>query len=160
MPTSLHLFFRVSFLMLTLLSVFVNPLKAQESSWYAPEKAIEVAHKSQKPIVIFISIPNCGWCLKMEREVLPKIRPKWQNHFVFTRINAMENHTPQRINGELFTDLKWAQKLNIKSFPSLIFIRPNGKVFFRLSGFVNQEKLQRILSHLSQKNRITRTLPK
>lgn len=150
MSASRCLFFRIGWFVLALFFVFSNAAIAQKShvTWQPPEKAFALAYKNKQPLLVLVSIPHCGWCLKMKKEVLPKVFSEQNHGFVLTQINAANNHTEIELNGLFYTASSWAQKLHVKIYPSLVFISPKGDVFLRLSGFVNAKQLMRILSRV------------
>ena len=81
----------------------------------------------EHPIVIDVSAEWCGWCKKMHPH-LEQLAKKYKGQIDFFQINYE-------------TDLELIQDLGVSSYPTLIYIRPDGSVVVDEDGFRTANKL-------------------
>lgn len=124
---------------------------AQENKleWKPFEEAIEIGRKEQKPILIDIWAPWCGWCKKMQKEVYPELSVVLIDDFVLTRLNRDDNESRRMFQGFSLTPLRLAQKLNVQTVPAVVFLSPEGEYLFHISGFTDQKKMKEFLELVS-----------
>lgn len=127
--------------------LFGSPAIAQENSnrWEPFEEAIQLAEEKQKPILVDVWAPWCGWCKKMQQDVYPNLSENLSNQFVWTRLNRDDHDSNVHFKNQRFTPLRLAQELNIQSVPALVFLSPEGEYLFHTSGFIEAENLEPIL---------------
>lgn len=123
------------------------PLSAQEHTlyWQPFEEAIRLAEEHEKPVLVDIWAPWCGWCKKMQKEVYPELAEILNQEFILTRLNRDDNETDKRYQNISATPLRLAQKLNIQSVPAIVLLSSEGKYLFHISGFTEADKLEAIL---------------
>ena len=80
--------------------------------------------------IIFISMPNCGSCRKLE------------NALDYSGIEIPEHKIIDPSNED---DLEWANNLNIITFPTIIKLDENGKEISRLTGLQPLTKIRQFL---------------
>ncbi len=121
----------------------------EEIEWQPFDTAIEIADSSNRPILIHIWAPWCGWCQKMEKEVYPMLTPELSDNFIITRINRDDHETMHEYKGEKLTSFRLAQKLTAESVPTIIFLSSNGDYLLRLPGFIEADNLYPVLKYIS-----------
>lgn len=124
-------------------------VKAQEPGWHSFEKALSLADNTDRPILVDIWAPWCGWCHKMKQEVYPALASDLSNQFVITRLNRDDHEETHRYQGEKFTAFKIAQKLNAESVPTIVFLTPSGNYLLHLSGFRKAKELRPVLEYIA-----------
>lgn len=103
------------------------------------EKAFEQAKSTSKPLLLFFTGSDwCGWCTRLEEEVLntPEFAEISDQHFIFVRLdfplyNPIESQIASQ-NKEL------RKKFDVRSFPMIILIDENqsliGSTGYRAGG--------------------------
>ena len=88
------------------------------------QQALEKAGKEKKQVFIDFYTTWCGPCKKLDRTT-------WKD----TKVQGwlLENTVPLKIDAEKQKDL--AKKFKIQSYPSMVFIHPDGKVGGRIVGY-------------------------
>ena len=84
-----------------------------------------------KPVVIDISAEWCGWCKKMHPH-LEQLAKKYKGKIYFFQINYE-------------TDLDLIRELGVSSYPTLIYIHPDGTVVVDEDGFRTADVLDETL---------------
>ena len=94
------------------------------------EKAKEIAQAAEKPILINFSANEwCGWCQKIDREILHTEEFKsWASKNVI----LFNIDTPRNYQNEPPENYEIKNQYSIRSFPSIVLIEPNGKELGRL----------------------------
>jgi thiol-disulfide isomerase/thioredoxin len=92
------------------------------------------AQKSNRPILLFVTMPGCPHCEKMMEETyhLPKVE-----HFIsesFESIHVNSNTQPTLV-----------KSLKVKWFPTTVLVGPNNKVVDVIEGYVDAKTFERRL---------------
>jgi len=92
------------------------------------------ANKTNRPILVYVTMPGCPHCSKMIQEIyqLPKI-----NKLVSTSFETL--HANRRSHSKLVS------KLRIKWYPTTVLVGPNNKVLDMIEGYVDGKTLNRRL---------------
>jgi len=96
--------------------------------------AWSAAQKSNRPILVYVSMPNCPYCVKMMKKTYG--RPEVGN-FVASSFET--------VYAGRYTHAKLVHSLNVKLFPSTIIVGPNNKVLDVIKGYVDSRTFQRRL---------------
>lgn len=105
---------------------FLNPgIDFKLGDSYSFETIKEEALKQDKVIFIDLFATWCGPCKKMEAEVFNKeaVGQKYNPSFVNYKVDIQ---SPE--------GAKVAKRYNINSYPTYLFLKPNGEVLYRLEG--------------------------
>lgn len=117
--------------------------------WKSIEDALELGEIEQKPILVDVWAPWCGWCKKMQKEVYPELSAILRDEFVLTRLNRDDNESRMKFQNYSLTPLRLAQRLNVQTIPAVVFLSPKGEYLFHVTGFTDSDKLRNILEYVS-----------
>lgn len=103
------------------------------------DEAQKIAKKQKKIIMIRGVLPNCKWCIKMDREVMvePEVREVLEKGFVVVKTNVVTEKLP----------------LGMKSLgtPSFYFIKSDGETIIdQLNGYGNKEEFLAFLRRIKE----------
>ncbi|MGN8224846.1 thioredoxin family protein [Gracilimonas sp. BCB1] len=128
----------------------VTSVNAQgtELKWYGFEQAMELAEEQDKPIMVDVWAPWCGWCKKMKKEVYPELAETLGKDFVLTRLNRDDNQDKTNYKQFRLTPLRLAQKFGVQSVPATVFLSPKGEYLFHISGFMEADELKEVLGYV------------
>jgi len=96
--------------------------------------AWSAAQKSNRPILVYVSMPNCPYCVKMMKKTYG--RPE---------VGDLVASSFETVYAGRFTHAKLVQSLNVKLFPTTIIVGPNNKVLDVIKGYVDSRTFQRRL---------------
>lgn len=96
------------------------------------EEAMQLAKKEGKPIFLDIYASWCGSCKKLKEKTFPdsELGEFYNTNFINV---AMD--------GEKGEGIKLVEKYNVKGYPNLIFISPDGELIFQKAGYRNPKQL-------------------
>ena len=115
----------LSLIFLTNLSLFAQKTAKEDVIWYTDlNKAIEIANKENKPIMLFFTGSDwCGWCKKLQNEVFTKSEFKaWAKaNVVLMEVDFPSANVPQ--SDELKTQNRMLQQqFGVRGYPTCWFI--------------------------------------
>lgn len=136
--------------LLLILFAPVYPLNAQENKleWHPFEQAVALAEETNKPILVDVWAPWCGWCRKLKKEVYPELSAEL-NNYILTRLNREDNKTTIQYQGRSLTPLRIAQKLKAETVPTIIILNTEGNYLLHLSGFMRSDVVKNVLTYIS-----------
>lgn len=135
---------------LLLLSGIATSAQAQELDWYSFEDALDIARQTERPVLVDIWAPWCGWCHKMQKESYPKLPNELAQEFVLTRLNRDDHETEHKYKGQKLSSMRLAQKLKAQTVPTVVILSADGNYLFHISGFLSTEKLRSVLLQIQQ----------
>ena len=137
-------------LVLLLVVLSAMSAQAQDLNWRPFEKALAVANSTDRPVLVDVYAPWCGWCHKMKRDTYPALFGAHSDRrFVLTRLNRDDHHTTHRYWGQRFTSMRLAQKLGANSVPTVVLLAPGGEPLLHLAGFLKADALRPVLDYIS-----------
>jgi len=92
------------------------------------------AQKTNRPILVFVSMPNCPHCVKMVNETYHQ--PK---------IERMVGTSFETIKADRYAHAKLVSKLHIKWYPTTVLVGPNNKILDVIEGYVGPKEFQQRL---------------
>ncbi|SHE60189.1 Thioredoxin-related protein [Fodinibius roseus] len=137
------------YLSISLLLVGLRPAHSQELQWLPFEKALATADSSNRPVLVDIWAPWCGWCRKLKKEVYPALAPEWSGQFVLTRVNRDDREAVHHYRGQKLSSLRLAQKLGARQVPSIVFLNARGKYLLHVTGFLDAKSLEPLLAYIA-----------
>jgi thioredoxin-related protein len=120
---------QIRFLPIILFIILSFTSSAQKTSVFIEEdwdKALELAKKSRKPIIVDFYTEWCGWCEEMDKKTFKDslVSVRLGNEFVAVKLDA------EREIGK-----KIAMKYRVNSFPTIGYFESNGKLIKKIAGF-------------------------
>ena len=96
--------------------------------------AFVAAHRTGKPILVYVTAEKCAFCRKMERET-------WSDPRVAKLVEA--GYVPLKLHADTHPDE--IATLRIRAFPATVLVSPQGKPFAGRVGYVEPAKLVEML---------------
>ena len=96
--------------------------------------AWKAAQKSNRPILVYVSMPNCRYCVKMKEQVfhLPRVKQLVANSF-------------ETVRADRYTHSKLVQKLRVRWYPTTVLVGPNNRILDVIEGYADANKFQQRL---------------
>lgn len=117
--------------------------------WISIEQAVSQASRENKKILVDVYTDWCGYCKKMKAETYTenKVQSAIGDHFYAVKINA---ESPEMINygGEQISMQEFAMNLGVTSFPTTIFLTPDGEPLGFQPGFIDSDTFERLLVYV------------
>lgn len=105
------------------------------------------AQESNKPILVYVSMPECPHCTKMV-----------DSTFASADVNAMVTDSFETIQAGRYTHALLVEKLHIKWYPSTVLVGSNNKVLDMIEGYVDHDTFKRRLQlGIASANNATQT---
>ena len=92
------------------------------------------AQKSNRPILVYVSMPNCPHCVKMVNSTYHK--PK---------VEQLVASSFETIKVDRYTHATLVSKLHIKWYPTTVLVGPNNKILDVIEGYVGPKEFQQRL---------------
>ena len=120
-------------MLVCLLTVLTVGLFAQDLNWNLDfKKALDLSRKSGKPVFAFFTGSDwCGWCKRLDREILSKrdmIRYLNDNFILFKADFPRKNQPPKHVTAFNHGLMK---QYGVDGFPSIIITDSTGKAIGR-----------------------------
>lgn len=96
--------------------------------------AFVAAHRTGKPILVYVTAEKCAFCRKMEKET-------WSDPQVAKMVEA--GFVPLKLHADTHPDE--IASLRIRAFPATVLVSPQGKPLAGRIGFVDPAKLVELL---------------
>ncbi|MDX1638274.1 MAG: DUF255 domain-containing protein, partial [Balneolaceae bacterium] len=123
--------------------------QAQDIRWLPFEEALSKAKESERPVLVDVWAPWCGWCHKMKKEVYPELNSMLNKEFVLTRLNRDDHNTTYTFGGTTLNAFKLARTLKTRQVPAIVLLSPEGHYLLHLEGFIQAENLQPVLQYVA-----------
>ena len=125
---------------------FVIADEAEKISWNSDlSAALAESKRSGQPLLLFVKVDNCPYCLKMKHTSFldNQVTKQIGQSYIAAQINAANYR-------------QYIRDLGVQLFPSTVIISPDNKIVDRISGYLNAQALNRRLRSASQRARIAR----
>lgn len=101
---------------------FSQGIEFEHGTW---KEVLEKAQQSNKPVFVDVYTSWCGPCKKMSKDIfpLPEVGKVYNANFICYQIDAEK--------GE---GIKIAKKYNVKAYPTCLFIKADGNLFYNTIG--------------------------
>ena len=119
------------------------------------EDALKEAAAENKRVVVDVYTDWCGWCKKMDEEAYSnsEVKKLLEDNFVLVKLNA-EGKDKLTYNGKKYTEEELSYYFEVFSFPTTIFLEPDGKVISfkydnypmkNIPGYVKTDEFRKLL---------------
>ena len=136
-----------TFLYLSLILFWANPVEAQSVKWISLSKAQDLAESNDKKIMLFTEAEWCGYCTKMHEQVFTKssVQDSLAKYFYPVRID-IESNKEVTFKGKVFTERILSRKFRVTSTPTVIFLTSKGNIIGTQPGFLPAEIFDKLLA--------------
>ena len=121
-------------------------------NWYDYEEGVKTAKETRRPIILHFYTDWCTWCKKMDADTFANSRiQEFVNlSFIPIKINP-EAKQKVKMEGKEVNVSELARKFGVRAFPTTIFMEPDGKVIGPVPGYIDQDRMRKILSYVHEK---------
>ena len=119
--------------------------------WLDFEKAVTLAQKERKIVVVDFYTDWCGWCKKMDKDTYgnTQVVKYAKEKLVMSKVDAESRETTRFKNQEL-SYRQLAAGFGVRGYPATIFIDANGEFLTSLSGYLTPDQFLPILEFLAE----------
>lgn len=158
-------FFFLSILFLTCSSCSVEGDAAEKGSqeqdhsfWVTLEEAQRQAVDEGKYILLDVYTDWCGFCRRMNKETYAdeRVQNAIDRYFYAVRINA-ESRQKVSFQDDTYSMEELAHAFGVASFPTTIFISPEGEPVASQPGFIEAGRFHKMLSFVGSESYQTQT---
>jgi thioredoxin-related protein len=116
-------------------------------SWLEFEEGAREAAETQRPILVDIYAPWCGWCTRLQTDVYTdqRIQQYLADNFSVTRLNIDSVDDEVNYRGYKVTSAELATGLGASGTPTTVFLDATGKYITRLPGFIGADEFLLVL---------------
>ena len=123
----------ISFLLLTSCS----KSSPDDLKWHNFEKAVKLAAKQDKPIMVDFFADWCHWCYELDRKTFnaPEVKEYLKEHFILTRLNADSRLRTIRYQGDLLSPYDLFMSTGSTGLPTVVFLDSGANFIYTQPGF-------------------------
>lgn len=132
-------------------------LSANTYSQLGFNDAMTKARNENKKVIVDIYTDWCGWCKKMDAEAYSNsdVKKIIADNFIFVKLDA-EGKNKVTYNGKQYTEEELSYYFEVFSFPTTVFLEPDGKLIEykydkmnmkNLPGYFKTEEFIKILNY-------------
>lgn len=120
-----------------------------DGNWKPYGEALTLATKQNKKILVDVYTDWCGWCKKMDKDVYAngKIASYLKDNFIIVKLNA-ESGTEHQIAGSRKSEADIASEWGVRSYPTTVFLNPDGSLITLVPGYIESAKFLPMLSYM------------
>jgi thioredoxin 1 len=130
MQKAIRLFFILFFIGINLTKADIKPNSGIQFRENTFAEAIQLAKKEKKIVFLYVFATWCGPCIELKMTTFKNKAAGSFYNSTFINIS---------LNGEKGEGPILAQKYGVQGYPSLFFIKPDGKVLYRAEGFYDSK---------------------
>ncbi len=121
--------------------------------WVTIEEAQEMAYNEGKHIVLDVYTEWCGFCRRMNQETYgdERVQEALNRYFYPVRIDA-ESGQEITFLDESYTMQDLSLQFGVRSFPTTIFLSPEGEPLAVQSGFIEAQQFYQMLSFVGSES--------
>jgi len=138
------------FLILLVSLILVSTgVESAEFEWVDFKTGLEKAAGTKRLIVVDVYTDWCGWCTKLDKEVYSQedIRDYLGEKFVAVKLNAEDKTTRITYSGMDLNYAELAAAYGVRSYPTTLFLMPDGTLLYGLRGFHPAERFLEALRY-------------
>ena len=130
----------------------------QHEFWVTIEEAQELASKNSKYILLDIYTEWCGFCRRMNAETYAnnKVQQSIDDYFYAVRVDA-ESSDIVTFLGEKYSKRDMAMLFGVRSFPTTVFLTPQGEPIAAQPGFIDAARFHTMLAYVGSESFKTQT---
>jgi thiol:disulfide interchange protein len=125
-------------------SLVVKPAGAKAAvQWVSIEEGVMLARASNKPLMLYFTAAWCAPCHQLEADVFAKPELAAEINDKFIAVKVVDR---QREDGQNTPDVaSLEQRFNVRGFPTIQFVNPNGNELARMEGFTGRAEFERVM---------------
>lgn len=119
--------------------------------WLTFESGVRKAATGDKPVLIDIYAPWCGWCTRLQSDVYTdrRVQSYLSENFIVSRLNIDEADDVVRFRGFEVSSAELAMGLGASGTPTTVFLTSTGDYITRLPGFVGPDEFMQVLAFIA-----------
>lgn len=135
-------------------SGLTDPSKSEAKEglkWLKYDEGLELAMKTEKPILVDFYTDWCRFCKKMDKETFSDnmIAEFLNENFVMVKVNAESKNTVKTDEGTV-SERQLARTFGVRGYPTYWFLKPSGEKINYSSGYAPPERFINILRYIGE----------
>ena len=118
------------------------------------EEDIAEATENNKRLVVYFWQPGCPYCDQLWRDNFAEqeVVDEFRQNFDIVALNMWGDREVVSVGGTDYSEQTFAEALNIKYTPTLLFFDESRKVVHQLNGYVPVENFKKSIRYVSEKH--------